>query len=538
MKESISKKLKYLFTSFKTILLLFFIFISIIFFNYDFSYEKGIVISNVFPNSLAYKSGIETSENTKLRDMERVLKINNLEPKTEKEFFDILENINSSSFDIITDKNIYSITNFEYSSNISKQTLLGISFRDAPKSNLKLGIELEGGTKMILKPENSSLTDEDFNYLIDILNQRLNRGGLSSTKIKKITDIFSSERFILVESSSSNKNQILNLLGRQGNFVATLDEKVVFTNENIDQDKISQNNFEGCFQNVCTYSFSVLIDENGTNTFFDVAKNLQSINGRLEENIFFYLDGAEITNLSVASDFKYKKINTPQISVSGDYNEDLTKAQNNAFEEADVLKLILKTGALPSEIEIVSSHTISSQLSSKFLENSLLIGLSSLLLVSFIIALRYRKPIIFVGIFVCLLSEVIIIFGVSSFLSWAITLDLVAIGGIIAAIGTGVDDQIIITDEYFRKNNKKRRSKEKIRRAIIIIMMAYLTTLAAMLPLSFAGLEIIKGFSIMIILGVTIGVLITRPFYANFLRIFMTTKKQREEEEKEEQEEK
>ncbi len=38
----------------------------------------------------------------------------------------------------------------------------------------------------------------------------------------------------------------------------------------------------------------------------------------------------------------------------------------------------------------------------------------------------------------------------------------------------------------------------------------------------------------MIIVGITIGVFITRPAYAAMLRIMMTTRKRREEEDKEE----
>ena len=535
MKESFQTKLKYILISPKTIVLMFFLIISVLFFNYDFSNEKRIVISSVSIGSLAEKSGIEVSPNLKLRDLEKIIELDGVQINNEKQFFEVLEKIEKNNFNILTDKNIYTINNFlDNSTNLSNSQILGLSFRDAPKSNLKLGIELEGGTKMFLKPTNQNLTESEFKELIEILSQRLNKGGLSGTKIEEIFDIFSDERFILVESTSSNKNQIIELLKRQGNFVAKLGDKVVFTNENIDRTRISENNFEGCSQNyICSYSFSILIDENGTDSFFNVAKSLNTINGRLEDNIYLYLDGILITNLTVASDFKYKKINTPQISVSGDYNENYDRALSNAQKEADNIKLLLKTGPLPTEIQIVSSYTISNSLSEKFLENSMLIGLVSLLLVSTIISFRYRNPLIFIGVFVCLISEVIIIFGLSSLLSWGIVIDLVAIGGLIAAIGTGVDDQIIITDEYFRKENKNKLSKSKVKRAIVIILIAYLTTLAAMLPLSFAGLEIIKGFSIMIILGITIGVLITRPFYANYLRLITTTKKQRDEEDEE-----
>jgi preprotein translocase subunit SecD len=523
-----------LFKSYKILLLVFFLISSFFWFNYDFSNEKGIVITSVSIGSLAEKNGFEIKSNEKLRNLEKIITLNKIEISTQKQFFQILNNITTNNFEILTSKKLYTITNYNWNSTTSKEELLGLSFRNKATSNLKLGIELEGGSKLILKPKKENLTKIEFETTIEILTQRLNKGGLSGTKVSKIEDAFSNERFILIESTSSNKNKIFDLLKQVGNFEAKLGNISVFTGENINNNGLGVNQFEGCDEQiVCTYSFIVSIDDNGTNQFYEAAKKNQIVNGALKDRIYFYLDGIEITNLSVSSVFKYQKIRTPQISITGDSHSQKNEANLLAIDEADKLKLILKTGPLPTELEVISSYTISSSLSEEFLNNSILIGVISLFLVSLIIAIRYQKPIIFFGVFIALISEIVIILGVSSLLSWLITIDLVAIGGLIAAIGTGVDDQIIINDEYFRKKNKQEKSKSKIKKAIVVVMLAYITTLAAMLPLSFAGLELIKGFSIMIILGITIGVFITRPAYDYFLRIVTTTKKERLEEDEE-----
>ncbi|MCA9460288.1 MAG: MMPL family transporter, partial [Nanoarchaeota archaeon] len=124
------------------------------------------------------------------------------------------------------------------------------------------------------------------------------------------------------------------------------------------------------------------------------------------------------------------------------------------------------------------------------------------------------------------------VFGVAAFMR--LSIDLAAIGGLIAAIGTGVDDQIIITDEQFRDRKKEVSSRKRLKTAMYIIMIAYFTTLAAMIPLYFAGLKILQGFAFMIIIGVTVGVFITRPAFAAYLRVLLTTRKQRKEEAEEE----
>jgi preprotein translocase subunit SecD len=130
---------------------------------------------------------------------------------------------------------------------------------------------------------------------------------------------------------------------------------------------------------------------------------------------------------------------------------------------------------------------------------------------------RYREWRISIPMVVTMVSEVVILLGVAALIGWR--LDLAAIAGIIIAVGTGVDDQIVIADETLRKERKEKTLgwAERLKRAFFIIMAAYFTTVVAMLPLWFAGAGLLKGFALTTILGVSIGVFITRPAYAKML---------------------
>ena len=57
-------------------------------------------------------------------------------------------------------------------------------------------------------------------------------------------------------------------------------------------------------------------------------------------------------------------------------------------------------------------------------------------------------------------------------------------------------------------------------KAFFIIMAAYFLSVVAMVPLLFAGAGLLKGFAIITILGVSIGVFITRPAFGEMLKIF------------------
>jgi len=85
-----------------------------------------------------------------------------------------------------------------------------------------------------------------------------------------------------------------------------------------------------------------------------------------------------------------------------------------------------------------------------------------------------------------------------------------------------VDHQVVIADEILSGGQTASYSyKERLKRAIFIVMGAWLTTLAAMVPLIWAGAGLLKGFAITTMVGVTIGVLVTRPAFAAIAEILL-----------------
>ena len=97
--------------------------------------------------------------------------------------------------------------------------------------------------------------------------------------------------------------------------------------------------------------------------------------------------------------------------------------------------------------------------------------------------------------------------------------DLPSIAGILATIGTGVDQQIVILDEA--RTGRHTSIKQRMKRAFAIILGAYFTALVALLPLLWAGAGLLKGFAVTTIIGITIGVLITRPAFAAIIEILL-----------------
>ena len=109
-------------------------------------------------------------------------------------------------------------------------------------------------------------------------------------------------------------------------------------------------------------------------------------------------------------------------------------------------------------------------------------------------------------------------------------LNLSHIAGFIAVIGTGVDDLIIIADEILQQGKVAtgRVFQNRFRKAFWVIGAAAATTILAMSPLTVLGLGDLSGFAIVTIVGVLVGVLITRPAYGDILRNLILRQEERD----------
>jgi len=197
--------------------------------------------------------------------------------------------------------------------------------------------------------------------------------------------------------------------------------------------------------------------------------------------------------------------------------------QTENLSEARELSVNLRAGQLPARLDISAGTTsfVAPSLAENFKLFSLLTGIIAVLAVAMMVFLRYGDPKVAAPMVVTALSEVFILLGFASTVGLA--LDLSHIAGFIAVIGTGVDDLIIIADEVLSEGEvgAGRVFQSRFRKAFWVIGAAAATTIIAMGPLAFLQLGDLRGFAIVTILGVLIGVLVTRPAYGDILRSLM-----------------
>ncbi|WP_435099386.1 preprotein translocase subunit SecD [Halorubrum sp. N11] len=195
------------------------------------------------------------------------------------------------------------------------------------------------------------------------------------------------------------------------------------------------------------------------------------------------------------------------------------------FAEAERIAINLRAGALPADLDISgqgTSRSISASQGENYKNYSLVTGVLAVFAVAGMVFLRYREPAVALPMIVTALAEVYALLGFAALLSYP--LELAVIAGFIAVVGTGVDDLVIIADEVMSEGdvNSKKVFDSRFRRAFWVIGAAAATTIVAMSPLMVLSLGDLSGFAIFTILGVLIGVLITRPAYGDILRRLLT----------------
>jgi preprotein translocase subunit SecD len=207
------------------------------------------------------------------------------------------------------------------------------------------------------------------------------------------------------------------------------------------------------------------------NNFQVSAGSLVMSNGE-NANLTIYIDDEKIREFTVSSDFQRGSISQPTINLNGQDAGELRQRMNN-------VQGLLQSGRLPEPVSVVSTQQISSSIGSQFALASSLSILGSLIAVGIIIFIRYRNPKLVFPIVFTGASEVFILLGLW-FTNFA-TLTLSAVAGIIAAVGTGVDDQIIITDESETESIKG--WKDKMKTAFFVIFTSAASTIGAMTPI-------------------------------------------------------
>jgi len=476
-------------------------------------FSNGVLITHVEENSTTFASGLRQGQMITSVDGKGIDSIDDFAASLSGKF-EINQSVKTT---ITTDQGEFILFD-------SQPPQMTVS--DIPSTNIKLGLDLRGGARALIQAKDKKLSSSELGDLVAVVSNRLNVYGLTDVKVVPVTDL-AGNNFMLIEIAGATPSDLENLISQQGKFEAKIGNETVFVGGDKDIASVCRNDatcaaIEGCFANdaggyYCNFRFSIYLSDAAAKKHATITQNLSvnttSQGNYLSQKLDLFLDDNLVDSLLISEGLK--GIVTTQISISGSGSGATEEeAFKNAQDQMHKLQTILITGSLPFKLEIIKLDTISPALGGEFIRSIFIAGIISLLAVSVIIFFRYKRFKSSLAMIFTSFSEIIIILGIAALIKW--NLDLPSIAGILATIGTGIDDLIVVLDEA--KQGIALNIKQRMKRAFAIILGAYFTSVVSLLPILWAGAGLLKGFAVTTIIGISVGVLVTRPAFADIVK--------------------
>ncbi|MBN1431959.1 MAG: preprotein translocase subunit SecD [Methanomicrobiaceae archaeon] len=372
----------------------------------------------------------------------------------------------------------------------------------------------ELGVKLVTYEQGISKDTAD--NVKDILEDKINSLGTRDARINTLTGLNDVTKYIRVELAGTDINTAQDIVSSQGKFEIRIittgneSEHVLFGDAVTSVDNPSQNNDY--------WGVGFTLSPEGATALRDACIKYGAVNNPEAHYLVMLLDGVEVYSAPLSPDLAAKITKGPvnDLKASTGYGQE-------GYEEAEVLEIHLRAGALPVDVEIAGSGSVPAVLGDYFKMVCIIAGIIALIAVAAAVYYRYREPSIVVPMILINLSEIVILLGIARYIQ---QLDLASIAGLIAVLGTGIDQLVVITDEVLHDGRVPSPNLylKRFKRALGIITVAASTTIFAMLPLALMDLSTLKGFALITILGVLIGVLITRPAYGKIIMAILSKK--------------
>lgn len=242
-------------------------------------------------------------------------------------------------------------------------------------------------------------------------------------------------------------------------------------------------------QGIGSPQIALQFDDEGTALFAEITKR------NIGKPVAIFLDDEIISQPTVQSE-----IVAGQAVITGNFT----------MKEANDLVKRLNEGALPVPIELDRQFSVDASLAEYALQKSLFAGLVGLGAVAIFMVFYYRLLGVVAVLALLLYTAMLLtLFKLSVFTPFAITVTLSGIAGFILSIGIAVDANVLIfertREELSYGKGVVRSITEGFRRAWPSIRDGHVSTLITTLILIGLGTGFVKGFAVILALGVLLS---------------------------------
>jgi len=191
--------------------------------------------------------------------------------------------------------------------------------------------------------------------------------------------------------------------------------------------------------------------------------------------------------------------------------------ENLNMEEANELRIVLKSGALPIPFNMIQNTLIGPSLGKDSIRKGLISGMIGFIAVIVFMGIYYKKAGLIAN--AALLLNILFLFAALAALK--ATLTLPGIAGIILTIGMSIDANVIIFERIREELRRERAPRSAVdagySRALRTILDANITTLIIALILLQFGSGPVRGFAITLSIGILsslfTAIIVTRTIF-------------------------
>lgn len=228
----------------------------------------------------------------------------------------------------------------------------------------------------------------------------------------------------------------------------------------------------------------LLFNDEGKAIFADITKRL------LGKELAIYVGGEQLTAPTIQS-----VIPDGRAVITGDYT----------IASAKELADNITTGIVPAPIYLTSERTIDAKIGSSALREILIAGLIGLMLIVVFLTVYYRISGLLAGL--SLVAYTIFLIALIKFFGPVLT--LASIAGVILSIGLAIDANILIFErmrEALQEGNNLMKSVHiGFDKSWTAIWDSHVTSLVSAAILFLVGISMIKGFGLMLALGIVLS---------------------------------
>ena len=237
-------------------------------------------------------------------------------------------------------------------------------------------------------------------------------------------------------------------------------------------------------------------------------------------------------NLSIAeirNQLSQLNIGDIQIQTFGSDDTILIRIENstNLDANADMNSIELIRSSLGNDVIIQRTEIVGPKVSSELIQKGVIAIIIAVFLMLFYIWVRFEWQ-FSIGAVTALIHDVMITMGIFSFLQIEFNLSIIA--ALLTIIGYSMNDTVVVYDRI-RENLRKYKQmnifdliNQSLNETMSRTLLTSVTTLLALFSLYFLGGEVLKGFTLAMIIGVFIGTY-SSVFIASQIILYLNVKR-------------